>query len=105
MIDVTVANFREQVLEADLPVLVDFFAPWCQPCKVMMPGMEELSRELSGKVRFVKVNIDVNADLRGQYGVLTVPTLVLMKDGEVVSKRPGSAPKSTVKTWLELLLK
>jgi len=91
--DVTDKIFEEKVLKAKLPVLVDFWAPWCGPCRMAEPVLEELSDEYKDKVEFVKVNVDENQELAQKYQVMSIPTTMLMKDGEEVNRQIGFAGK------------
>ncbi|MEO8485294.1 MAG: thioredoxin [Betaproteobacteria bacterium] len=100
MQNTTDADFRTDVLEADLPVLVDFWAPWCGPCRSVAPVLEELSDELAGRLRIVKMNIDENGEVAGALGVRSIPTLVVFKDGQAVEGAVGALSKSQM---LELL--
>lgn len=100
-ISVTEADFTEQVLQSDTPVVVDFWAEWCGPCKQIAPALEELASELDGKVKIAKVNVDEHPKPAGDYGVRALPTLMLFKNGEVVSTRPGAANKSRLAEWIE----
>ena len=98
---VTDESFASDVLGADGPVLVDFWAEWCGPCKMIGPSLEEISDELAGKVSIVKLNIDDNPDAPGKYGVRGIPTMILFKDGAPAATKVGAAPKSALKGWLE----
>jgi thioredoxin 1 len=97
---VTDATFDAEVRQADIPVVVDFWAEWCGPCKMIGPALEELSEELAGKVKIVKVNVDENPNSPAQMGVRGIPALFLFKDGEIVSNRAGAAPKAALQSWI-----
>ena len=98
---VTDASFKADVLDSDKPVLVDFWADWCGPCKMIGPALEEISDELGEKVTIAKVNIDENPDAPAKYGVRGIPTMILFKNGEPAATKVGAAPKSALKGWLE----
>ncbi len=98
---VTDASFAEEVLNADKPVLVDFWADWCGPCKMIGPALEEISDELVDKVTIAKMDIMENTDVPGQIGVQSIPLMVLFKGGKAVAQKLGAAPKSQLKSWLE----
>ncbi|MBW3168170.1 thioredoxin [Qipengyuania flava] len=98
---VTDASFKSDVLESDKPVLVDFWADWCGPCKMIAPALEELSEELGDKVTIAKMDIMENPDVPGSMGVQSIPFLVLFKDGEPAAQLRGAAPKGQLKQWLE----
>ena len=101
---VTDASFAADVLQSDKPVLVDFWAEWCGPCKMIGPSLEEISDELSDKVSIVKMDIMENTDVPPQYGVQSIPYLLLFKGGEKVADLLGARPKSQLKGWLESVL-
>ena len=101
---VTDASFQSDVLDADGPVLVDFWADWCGPCKMIAPALEELSEELGGKVSIAKMDIMENPDVPGQMGVQSIPYLVLFKNGQPAANMRGAAPKGQLKSWLESAL-
>ena len=101
---VTDDTFELDVLRADGPVLVDFWAEWCGPCKQIAPSLDEISKELEGKVSLAKVNIDENPETPSKYGVRGIPTLMLFKDGEVASTKVGALPKSKLKEWVESVI-
>ena len=101
---VTDASFAVDVLQSDKPVLVDFWAEWCGPCKMIGPSLEEISDELGDKVTIVKMDIMENTDVPGQVGVQSIPLMVLFKDGKAVAQKLGAAPKSQLKGWLESVL-
>ena len=95
-IEITDANFEEQVLQSDTPIVVDFWAEWCGPCKQIAPVLEELAIENAGTYKIGKLNIDQNRDYAMQFGVRSIPTLLVFKDGEVVDQIVGSMPKATL---------
>ena len=98
---VTDANFAADVLASKEPVVVDFWAEWCGPCKMIAPHLEEISKELSGKVKIRKLNIDENQQTTIKYGVRSIPTLILFKNGEPVDMKVGAGPKSDLQKWIQ----
>ena len=101
---VTDASFQADVLDSDVPVLVDFWADWCGPCKMIAPALEEISDELAGKVRIAKMDIMENPETPGRIGVQSIPLMVLYKNGEPVAQKLGGAPKSQLKGWIESVI-
>ncbi|PIE09036.1 MAG: thioredoxin [Rhodobacterales bacterium] len=98
---VTDATFDAEVRKADVPVVVDFWAEWCGPCKQIGPALEELSDELAGKVKIVKVNVDENPNSPAEMGVRSIPALFLFKNGQVISNKIGAAPKAALQSWID----
>lgn len=94
--EVSDLDFEHQVVESDLPVLVDFWAPWCGPCRMVAPRVEEISEEYDGRLKVVKVNVDENPATAGRYGVLSIPTLMLFKGGKPVERAVGALPKDEI---------
>jgi thioredoxin 1 len=95
------SSFHQDVISSDKPVLVDFWAEWCGPCKMIGPALEEISDELGEKVTIAKLNIDEHPDAPARYGVRGIPTMILFKNGEPAATKVGAAPKSQLKGWLE----
>jgi thioredoxin 1 len=98
---VTDASFQADVLDSSTPVLVDFWADWCGPCKMIAPALEEIAEELAGQVTIAKMDIMENPEVPGKIGVQSIPLMVLFKDGKPVAHKLGAAPKSQLKGWLE----
>ena len=101
---VTDQSFQADVLDSATPVLVDFWAEWCGPCKMIAPALEEIAGALGDKVSIVKINIDENPDTPGKYGVRGIPTMLLFKGGEAVAQKVGAAPRSNIQQWIEAQL-
>ncbi|HMF06607.1 MAG TPA: thioredoxin TrxA [Methylocella sp.] len=99
-VKVTDANFKSEVVSAEGPVVVDFWAEWCGPCKMIGPALEEIAAELEGKVTIAKLNVDENPGTAGSYGIRSIPTLMLFKGGKMASSKVGAAPKSELKRWI-----
>lgn len=94
-------NFEKDVIKATKPVLVDFWAEWCGPCRQLTPVLEEISKELKDKIEVVKVNIDENVETPSKFGVRSIPTLILFQDGRAVATKVGYNPKNTLVKWVE----
>lgn len=97
-------NFNEEVLESDVPVLVDFWAAWCGPCKMIAPVLDQLADEYDGKIKIAKVNVDEQTDLASQYKIMSIPTMFLFKDGEVVDQVVGVRPKAEFESMFDRVL-
>ena len=93
-------DFEAEVLKSSQPVVVDFWAEWCGPCKMIAPALEEISGSLSGKVKIVKLNVDENPATASKYGIMSIPTLMLFKNGELASRQVGAAPKQKLEQWI-----
>ena len=101
MVDsVTDKTFDQDVLKASGPVVVDFWAEWCGPCKMIAPALEEISKSLTGKVKIVKLNVDENPGTAAKFGIMSIPTLMLFKDGQLASRQVGAAPKQKLEQWI-----
>ena len=101
---VTDASFKEEVLESDVPVLVDFWAPWCGPCRMVAPVVDEIANEYEGKVKVVKLNTDENPATASSYGIRSIPTLMIFKGGQRVDMVVGAVPRTTLANTLEKYL-
>ncbi len=100
-VKVTDATFEAEVLKSDVPVVLDFWAEWCGPCKMIGPSLEEISDEMAGKIKIVKINVDENPGVPGKMGIRSIPTLMLFKDGQAVSTKVGASPKGALSKWIE----
>ncbi|MCC8418403.1 MAG: thioredoxin [Rickettsia endosymbiont of Glossina mortisans submortisans] len=98
--NVTDNSFKKEVLESDLPVLVDFWAEWCGPCKMLTPIIDEISKELKGKVKVLKMNIDENPNIPSEYGIRSIPTIMLFKNGEQKDTKIGLQQKNSLLDWI-----
>ncbi len=101
---VTDSTFAEEVLQSDIPVLVDFWAPWCGPCRMVSPVVDEIAQQYDGKVKVVKLNTDDNPNVASQYGIRSIPTLMIFKGGDRVDMVVGAVPKTTLANTLEKYL-
>ncbi|MEB3277814.1 MAG: thioredoxin [Lyngbya sp.] len=101
---VTDASFQQEVLDSDVPVLVDFWAPWCGPCRMVAPVVDEIAEQYAGKVKVVKLNTDENPSVAGQYGIRSIPTLMIFKGGLKVDMVVGAVPKTTLANTIEKYL-
>ncbi|MEE9563138.1 MAG: thioredoxin [Thermoanaerobaculia bacterium] len=101
ILNISSDNFEKEVLGADVPVLVDFWAAWCGPCKMVAPVLEKLAEEMEGKVRIAKVNVDENQDIAVQFQVSSIPTFILFKDGEAADRMLGAMPKGAFEQFIE----
>ena len=98
---ITIENFENEVMKSNIPVLIDFWAPWCGPCRMMGPVIEQLAEEYEGKAKVGKVNVDEEGELSQAFGVMSIPTIVLIKDGKVVKQAVGARPKAEVEAMLQ----
>jgi thioredoxin len=94
------ANFDAEVLKATRPVVVDFWAEWCGPCRMIAPALEEIAGALGEKVKIVKLNVDENPATASKYGIMSIPTLMIFKNGELASRQVGAAPKQKLEQWI-----
>src|SRR5499433_3002323 len=94
------ATFESEVLKASGPVVVDFWAEWCGPCKMIAPALDELAGAMDGKVKIVKLNVDENPQTAAKYGIMSIPTLMLFKDGQLSSRQVGAQPKQKLEQWI-----
>jgi thioredoxin 1 len=100
-VKVTDASFPQDVLNSSEPVVVDFWAEWCGPCRMIGPALEEISNEMAGKVKIAKLNVDENPQIASQFGIRSIPALMLFKDGKVVAQKIGAAPKGDLAKWIQ----
>lgn len=100
IIQVTDANFQSEVLESNIPVLLDFWALWCGPCRMVLPILEQLAEELDGKVKIAKMNVDENQVVPSQFGIRSIPTMIVFKNGAKVAERAGALPKPQLESFI-----
>jgi thioredoxin 1 len=100
-VKVTDASFEQDVLRSAEPVVVDFWAEWCGPCRAIGPALEEISSEMNGRVKIAKVNVDENPGIASQYGIRSIPTLMLFRGGELAGQKVGAAPKGDLFRWIQ----
>lgn len=101
LVNLTDASFKKEVLESDIPVVVDFWAPWCGPCKMVAPVMEELAKEYDKKVKLCKLDVDSNSKIPSQYGIMSIPTLIFFKNGTILEQVVGAVNKAELKKKIE----
>lgn len=101
VIELTTENFNQEVLQSDLPVMVDFWATWCGPCRMVSPIVDEIAEEVQGKVKVGKVNVDEQGELAAQFGVMSIPTIMVFKNGEVIETSVGAKQKAELLAMLE----
>ncbi len=101
MIELTSKNFDLEVLKSDMPVVVDFWATWCGPCRVFSPIIEEVAKDYSGKAKFGKLDTDENSDIASRYNIMSIPTILLFQNGDVKAMSVGALPKESFKKWLD----
>lgn len=104
VMEVNDSNFDSEVIKSSTPVFVDFWAPWCGPCRMVAPVVEELAKEMAGKVKFVKVNVDDSPLTASKYGIMSIPTLLLIKGGQVLNQQVGAVPKQMLKVMIDNVL-
>lgn len=94
-------NFKEEVLESQIPVIADFWAEWCVPCKMVEPILEEMAGEYEGKIKVAKINVDENGEIASQFNIVSIPTLLLFKDGNIVKKQIGAVPRHIIENMIK----
>lgn len=101
VIEVNDQNFDNEVTSSQLPVFLDFWAPWCGPCRMISPVVDELATEMQGKVKFAKINVDESPNTAARFGVMSIPTLLMVKSGQIVGQQVGAVPKSALKSMID----
>ncbi len=101
MLELNDASFKKEISGGKGYSLVDFWAPWCGPCLMLAPILEQVSDDMKGKLKFAKLNVDENQELASEYGVMSIPTLAIFKDGEIIAQRAGAMPKEMLKGWIK----
>ena len=104
LVHVTDQEFEGEVLKSEIPALVDFWAPWCGPCHMVAPAVEEIARKFSGRLKVAKMNVDDNRATPGSYGIMSIPTLILFKNGEIVDRITGAVPQSRLEEVVQKVL-
>ena len=100
MMEINENNFDTEVLKSEVPVVIDFWAEWCGPCKIFSPTLEEVSKEYAGKVKFAKLNIDENMRIAQEYGIMSIPTVLMFERGSAKAQNIGAIPKESLKDWV-----
>ena len=103
-VTLTADNFESEVLKSDIPVIVDFWAEWCMPCRMVAPVLEELSREYAGKIKVGKLNVDNYSEIGSKYNITSIPALIVFKNGKIFKQHLGAAPKSTIEGFITAAL-
>ncbi len=101
-VTLTSANFQKEVLESTIPVLVDFWAEWCMPCRMIAPSIAQIAEAYKGKVKVGKVNVDDEGDIASQYGIISIPTLLYFKDGQMIKQKVGALPKHEIENFIKV---
>ena len=104
LLHVTDGEFEQEILKSEIPVLVDFWAPWCAPCHTIAPAVEEVAKKFSGKLKVAKMNVDENRSTPGNYGIMSIPTLILFENGEIVDRIVGAVPQSRLEEVVQKVL-